>query len=235
MTTITTTATTATAGKAATKAPIAMFNGRNDRVRCQGRGSGQVYWIIQDVRQGEKKDQHAKNRSTRLSALRLTFAANDPGSPLRSEVLGGGLWATKLTVEWSILFMYSYLYVQYKYSSFYLQSFSYKVSIVYSLHHERFPFIYNSLHILNRVLLLSIYSRNSKIGYSYYHMEICNADYWNIQPSYVMLKLEWELLIFEFCFSKFRRSKIKNDWWIDWLLPLAKWCAELRNTELIGL
>lgn len=96
-----------------------MYNGRNDRVRCQGRGSGQVYWIIQDVRQGERKDQHAKNRSTRLSALRLTFAANGPGSPPppppEMKLWGGGawgLWATRLNVEWRILFMYSYLYVQ---------------------------------------------------------------------------------------------------------------------------
>lgn len=34
------------------------------------------YWIIQDVRQGGKKDQDVKNRSTQLSALHLASAAN---------------------------------------------------------------------------------------------------------------------------------------------------------------
>ena len=37
----------------------------------------QGHWIIQDVRQGGKKDQDAKNRSAQLSALRdLASAAN---------------------------------------------------------------------------------------------------------------------------------------------------------------
>lgn len=34
------------------------------------------YWIIQNVRQGEKKDQNAKNKSTQFFILQLAFAAN---------------------------------------------------------------------------------------------------------------------------------------------------------------
>lgn len=71
---------------------------------------------------------------------------------------------------------------------FYLQSSSYIVPIVYSLYYKKFSFIYSPLHVLYCVLVPSIYStvpfiysRNLKFIFSYYHMEIFNAHYWNIQ------------------------------------------------------
>ncbi len=108
--------------------------------------------------------------------------------------------------------MYIYLYVQF---FLYLQSFSYIVPVVYSLHHKKIPFIYNTVFIYRTVYLYPPFTVQSPL----YTAEITKIIFYIIILNSIMRITERFSLCYaevgvgvgDFRFLIFEILKFKNE------------------------